>query len=83
MFVDRAASLRNDAFPTFSLRAFPRRRIVDQGDALEWWFERKLSEEIATLFEWQRRDVAAVEPHDVKHVICNRAAAPRDLTIED
>src|SRR6185369_2896381 len=40
MFVDRAASLCDDAFPTFSLRAFPRRRIVDQGDAQEWWLER-------------------------------------------
>src|SRR4051794_8624801 len=62
MLVDRTASLRDHAFPAVALRAFPRRRIVDQRDAPHWLFKRQLSEKLTTLLKRQCRDVATVQP---------------------
>src|ERR1043165_7059692 len=83
MLVNRAASLRDHAFPTFSLRAFPRRWLVDHRHALQWFTEWQLREQRLAFFERQLGDIAAIKPHDVKHVIRDTAVAPRDLTVED
>ena len=84
MLVDRTASLRNHAFPAFSLCA----RSHGDGssisvDAMQWFREWQLGQQIATFFERECGHVAAVEPHDVKDVIRDFAAAPRDLAVEN
>src|SRR6185295_18800865 len=45
--------------------------------------KRQLRQQLTTLFKRECGDVAAVDPHDVKHVICDFAAGPGDLAVEN
>jgi hypothetical protein len=82
MLVRRIAPLRDNAFPPFVARAFPRLRIVEGLDAVDGRLERECAQQRAALVERQLRHVAAVEPEDVEHVVRD-LVFPRDFAVDD
>src|SRR6185503_6084064 len=82
MFVDRSASLRDHAFPAFSLRTLPRRWIFDKNHSMKRLLKWHLGQQLTTFLDWQCGHVATVNPHDVKHVILDLATRPRDLAVK-
>jgi hypothetical protein len=58
MFVRRAPTLGDDTFPALAPRTLPRRRIVEELDALHRWLKRQRLQEGAAFFERQLGDEA-------------------------
>ena len=69
MLVDRVTALGDDAFPALGARALPRLVLVERGDASQRCTKRQRLQQRAPFVERERRDVAAVDPEDVEHVI--------------
>ena len=82
VLVRRAAPLRDDAFPAFAPGTLPRLPIVERRDALKRRSKRQRIQQRAPLFERQPRDVAAIDPHDVEHVVRQPVGWPRDLSVQ-
>src|SRR5262245_26489031 len=87
MLVRGIATFRDDAFPAFGARVFPRLLdIVERSDACDWQLQRDLREDLAAFDKRERHHVASVDPEHVEDVIVRLALTaprPRRFAIED
>jgi hypothetical protein len=86
VLVPRAAPLRDDPLPALAARALPRLRVVEGGHSRQRRFERQRLQQRVACLDWERRDVAPIEPEDVEHVVGHLARLPPHagrLAVED
>jgi hypothetical protein len=65
----RIAPLRDDALPALVVRALPRLRVLERRHAFQGRPQGQPARQGSACVEWQWRQVAAVEPQDVEHVV--------------
>src|ERR1700722_6701577 len=83
MFIGRIATLGDHAFPPFATSPVPWLLAGNLRDGVEGRPQPEIAQNRTALREWQRHQVASIQPEDVEYVISDVRTAPIDLTIQD